>query len=281
LQAVDEQQAKSVVEMRLDRAETLRLGQDIGAINAARRAEAERSAQEAPGPEDELPWYRRKRENAGWIEDEITGVKTASFVVKADVSGSVEALVNSIAGIGNNEIHAAVIHSGVGPVSRGDVQHAATANGQIISFNQPVDGSLRELAENSGTTILDHNIIYKVIDDVKSRLADMLPPSITQRVQGEADIGKIFDITLKSKEKMSIAGCKITNGVIDRKFKVRVLRAGEVVYDGMLTSLKNVKKDVTEMRKGNECGMGFTDWSEFQVGDQIQCYEEISEKRTL
>lgn len=232
LQAVDERQAKEVVALRLERAEVAKLSEDTGVMNAARQSEAEKRAQEE-GPDD--PWWRRKRENAGFVEDELTGVREASFVVKADVSGSVEAVVNSIAAIGNNEIHASVIHSGVGPITKSDVLHAATANGQIISFNQPVDGGLRDLAERSGTSILDHNIIYKVIDDVKERLSDMLPKRITQRVHGEAEIGQVFDITSKSKETISIAGCKITNGVIDRKNKVRVLRSGEIVYDGRFT----------------------------------------------
>ncbi|KAF7504726.1 hypothetical protein GJ744_001795 [Endocarpon pusillum] len=287
LQTEDEDHAKEVVELRQERAEYTKLAGDTSAINAIRSEEAEARAQQLAWEAEQQwaskrPKYRPK-DNAGWVESRTSGgPKQVHFVVKADVSGSVEALVNSVSAIGNNEIAANVIRSGVGVVNESDVNHLASSGevGYLISFNQPVDASVSRLAEAAGLEILDHNIIYKVTDVVKEKLTAELPPAITQRVVGEAEIAKVFEISVK-KAKVKVAGCKISNGVIRRDKKIRVLRGSQVVYDGTLESLKNQKKDVTEMRKGSECGIGFENWGEFQEGDQVQCYEEQKTARTL
>lgn len=306
LQAEDEDHAKEVVELRQEREEYTKLAGDTSAINATRSEEAEARAKQLAW-EAEQEWAsrraaRRPKDNAGWVEGKTSGgPKKVHFVVKADVSGSVEALVNSVSAIGNNEVAANVIRSGVGVVNESDVNHLASSGevGYLISFNQPVDASASRLAEAAGLEILDHNIIYKVTDVVKEKLIAELPPAITQKVVGEAEIGKVFEISVK-KAKVKVAGCKISNGVIRRDKKIRVLRGSQVVYDGKwlehilnhaqtntspllgtLNSLKNQKKDVTEMRKGSECGMGFENWGDFREGDQVQCYEEQNTPRTL
>ncbi|ERF74867.1 hypothetical protein EPUS_03251 [Endocarpon pusillum Z07020] len=287
LQTEDEDHAKEVVELRRERDEYTKLAGDTSAINAIRSEEAEARATQLAW-EAEQQWASKRakyrpNDNAGWVEGKTSsGPKQVHFVVKADVSGSVEALVNSISAIGNNEIAANVIRSGVGAVNESDVNHLASSGevGYLISFNQPVDASVSRLAEAAGLEILDHNIIYKVTDVVKEKLTAELPPAITQRVVGEAEIAKVFEISVK-KAKVKVAGCKISNGVIRRDKKIRVLRGSQVVYNGTLDSLKNQKKDVTEMRKGSECGMGFENWGEFEEGDQVQCYEEQKTARTL
>lgn len=288
LQAPDEQKAKDVVEYRLERTDTQKMGVDMAAINEARREIAE----------------TRRRDNEDEDETrqrlESSGPKPVNFILKADVDGSAEAVMNSVTAVGNNEVFANVIRSGVGPISEFDIEHAATANGRIISFNQPIDAHILRMAESEGVEIMDHNIIYKLTDEVKSILSDMLPPSVTIRVTGEAEIREVFDITIKGREKMPIAGSRVRNGMINKARKVKVLRGEETVYDGKLrthiiilvrtyltlragaiTSLKNVKKDVTEMRKDTECGIGFEGWTEFAIGDRVQCYDEIFEKRYL
>ncbi|KAL5332498.1 hypothetical protein BJX70DRAFT_129341 [Aspergillus crustosus] len=266
LQASDEQLAKDVVDYRLEREETSKLNEDTTAINEARRDLIDRRQREAEGREaDEKP----------------SGPKPITFIIKADVGGSAEAVLNSVTAVGNNEVYANVLFSEVGPISESDIEHAATANGHIISFNMPIDGAISRLADALSVKIMDHNIIYRLVDDVKETLSGQLPPLITQRVLGEAEIGQIFEIALKGREKMAIAGSKVRNGAISRTKKVRVLRGQQTIYDGTIISLKNVKKDVTEMRKDTECGIGFDKWSDFAIGDQIQSYEEISEKRRL
>ncbi|GFG22571.1 translation initiation factor IF-2, mitochondrial [Aspergillus udagawae] len=269
LQAEDEQHAKDVVEYRQEKSETQRLSEDTSAINVARREQQEKRRQE------------ENEEAETFADQDASGPKPVHFIIKADVGGSAEAVLNSVTAIGNNEVYANVLRSEVGPISEFDIEHAATASGNIISFNMPIDPAMSRMAELRGVRIMNHNIIYKLMDEVKAALSEHLAPSVTQRVTGEAEVGQIFEITLKGREKVAIAGCKVRNGVIHRARKVRVLRGQDTIYDGTIASLKNVKKDVTEMRKDTECGIGFEGWTDFAVGDHIQCYEEIYEKRYL
>ncbi|OQE74608.1 hypothetical protein PENNAL_c0078G01431 [Penicillium nalgiovense] len=268
LQAPTEQKAKDVVDYRLEKSDTQKMGIDMVAINEARRELLEKRRREN---EDE--------ETAKEVEP--TGPKSVNFVLKGDVDGSVEAVLNSVAAVGNNEVFANIIRSGVGPVGEFDIEHAGSAKGKIISFNQVIDPNIMRIAEAEGVDILDHNIIYKLIDDIKAILSEKLPPTITTRVTGEAEIQQVFEITVKGREKTAIAGSRVRNGLINKTRKVRVLRGEEIVYDGAMVSLKNVKKDVIEMRKDTECGIAFENWTSFAPGDHVQCYEEISEKRYL
>ncbi|KAJ9485418.1 hypothetical protein VN97_g7938 [Penicillium thymicola] len=268
LQAPTEQKAKDVVDYRLEKSDTQKMGVDIVAINEARREVLEKRR-------------RDKEEEEITKEVEPTGPKSVNFVLKGDVDGSVEAVLNSVAAVGNNEVFANIIRSGVGPVSEFDIEHAGSAKGKIISFNQVIDPNIMRIAETEGVEILDHNIIYKLIDDIKAILSEKLPPSVTMRVTGEAEIQQVFEITIKGREKAAIAGSRVRNGLINKTRKVRVLRGEEIIYDGTMASLKNVKKDVIEMRKDTECGIAFENWTDFAPGDHIQCYEEISEKRYL
>jgi translation initiation factor IF-2 len=119
------------------------------------------------------------------------------------------------------------------------------------------------------------------VEDVKSKLSDLLPPKITTSVTGEAEIAQVFQINIKGKQYKPVAGCRVRNGSITRNSKVRVMRKGEEIWNGTLDSLKNVKKDVQVMGKGTDCGMGFEGWGEFMEGDVVQCYEVTEEKRTL
>lgn len=224
LQAHSEQKAKDVVEYRLERSETQKLSQDMAAINVARRETLEKRQREASEEDEPLQ-----------DEEAQSGPKPVNFLIKADVAGSVEAVVNSVSAVGNNEVYANILRSGVGPVGPFDIQHAATANAHIISFNMPIDPAMSRKAEISHVKIMDHRIIYELIDDVKAKMSEHLAPSVTQRVTGEAEIGQIFNITVKGRETTAIAGCKVRNGVISRSKKVRVLRGQEVIYDGAFT----------------------------------------------
>lgn len=219
LQAPTEQKAKDVVDYRLEKSETQKMGVDVAAINEARR--------------DLLEKRRRENEDEDTPRDvESAGPKSVTFILKADVDGSAEAVLNSVAAVGNNEVFANIIRSGVGPVSEFDIEHASSAKGKIISFNQPIDPNIMRLAEAEGVEIMDHNIIYKLIDDVKAILSEHLPPTVTLRVTGEAEIQQLFEITVKGREKTAIAGSRVRNGMINKTRKVRVLRGDEVVYDG-------------------------------------------------
>ncbi|EGP83569.1 uncharacterized protein MYCGRDRAFT_63707 [Zymoseptoria tritici IPO323] len=262
LQAPSEQKANSVVDFRVEKADREKTAQDMEAINEARRLEQE------------------KREKEKAAETAAKRLETP-FIIKADVSGSAEAVAAYIMSVSSPLIAPTILSSGVGAVHESDIELAYAAEGHIIAFNLPADQDIIGAAKAKGVKILENNIIYRVLDDVKAVLEEKLPPIVTQRVLGEADISAAFDITVAGRKKVKIAGCKIRNGVVSKGSKVRIMRAGEKVYDGVIDSLKSVKKDVSEMRKGTECGIGFDGWETFEVGDSIQCYEEISEKRRL
>jgi translation initiation factor IF-2 len=238
LQADDEQQAKAVVELREEKEEAVRAAIDTVAINKSKAEEAEAYSKVRAWREEQgyvgKKLRKMPRGAIGWVEGETgSGPTRVPFVIKADVAGSAEAIAAAVSAIGNKEVEADVIHSGTGMLNESDIRLLATTGetGYAISFNQPVDATMYRLAEAADLQILDHNIIYKVTDVVREKLADELPPTITQRVLGEAEVGKIFDITVKKKT-IKIAGCNVTNGVISRSQKIRVLRNAEVIYTG-------------------------------------------------
>lgn len=293
LDAGSERRAKEVVELRHERAEVDRMATDMQAINEARRARMSARAEAEDGS------------GVDSAASSTDGPIPIPFVVKADVAGSVEAVANALAAIGNDEVYARVLQSGVGAVGQSDVEYASAAGASIVSFNLPSvasDAAVARLASQRGVRVMDHNVIYEALDAVRATLSAHLRPRIVQRVVGEAEIGAAFEITVKQsgegagKSRITIAGCKVRNGTISRNASVRVLRestasAGkggggekqkETVYEGAVASLRHIKKDVTEMRKGSECGIMFTDgWSAFKVGDAVQCYEENEERREL
>lgn len=244
LQAESEDQAKEVVDLRVEREEAIKAAVDIAAITVSRNEETEaRTRMREKQAEDRENFqgtrhgkrvYTRALENEGWVESaKSAGPVKVPFVIKADVAGSVEALVGAVSAIGNHEIVPSIIHSGPGLVTESDVRHLAATGetGYIISFNQPMDPAASRLAEMLEVPVLHHNIIYKVTDDVKAKLSAALPPITTQRVVGEAEVAQIFDISLK-RGKLKVAGCKVTNGIIHRTHKVRVLRGGTTIYTG-------------------------------------------------
>lgn len=243
LQAESENQAKTVVDLRVDMQERAEIAKDASAINAARREEAEaRARQKAWESEQEwskMPQWRRPKDNVGWVESAnktTSGPKRIDILVKADVAGSVEAVVNAVSSIGNNEIATNVIDSGVGPVNESDIEYLAATGGEgyIISFNQQDEGGMVRRAEAAGVPILSHTIIYKVTDDLTAKLSDKLSPIVTQKVQGEAEVGQVFTIDAGTKNATKIAGCKVTNGLISRERKIRVLRNKETVFTGKI-----------------------------------------------
>lgn len=314
LEAEDEQRATEAVEFREANAERVQMAKDMEAINEARRLEQEKRAREearekalaaAAEAGEEDPEAAVAAAEAAEAEEVAPGVTEVPFIVKADVSGSVEAVVDYVMTVGNGEVRPRVIRAAVGPVSEFDIEYAATAGGHVVSFNVALEPRLARVAETKGVRVLEQNVIYRLVDDVKGVLSEKLAPTVVQRVSGEASVLEVFTVTVgraKNKQLVKIAGCRVANGQVQRGSKVRVFRGGEKVYDGMfffvfspiatlvltflffagtVSSLKMEKKDVTEMRKGTECGMAFEGWGDFQKGDSIQCYEEKFEKRYL
>lgn len=286
LQCPDEAKAKSVVAFRLAHAERLKMVSDVEAVNDLRRAEQQRRDEEELRRKQDEEAGNDKNDNKSTTATTTNSTEEANtthyvpFIIKADVDGSVEAVQGSISGLGNDIVRPKILRAAAGSVTESDIELADAASGIILAFNTKIEPSIFRLAETKNVTILEHTIIYHLTDDVLSKLSEKLPPLITQRVTGEAEVAEIFEIKLKRNQTQKIAGCKIRNGIIQRNAKVRVMRGGETIYEGGLTSLKNVKKDVMEMRKGTECGMAFAeDWMDFKEGDLVQCFEEKREKR--
>jgi translation initiation factor IF-2 len=234
LQAPDEGKAKSVIEYRLEKEERDKMAEDMEAINESRKAEQEKREREKA----EAAEAKEVGEDAEMATPaaKSTGPKDVYFIVKGDVSGSVEAVIDSISALGNNEVQPHILRSGVGQLSEFDIEHAAAAKGHLINFNTAIESNISQLAEQNKVQIIDHNIIYRLVDDVKAELSKHLPPLITQRVLGEAEIAQVFEITVKGRQQKNIAGCKVRNGTISKTAKIRVLRGGEKVFDGKFDS---------------------------------------------
>ncbi|CAG8564329.1 6930_t:CDS:10 [Paraglomus brasilianum] len=283
LEAGNEDLAKKVTENRTLKHTREQQVKDLEIINEKRRQRKEEIHEERSQMRDMkravwmyyqglLPEYpSRPPPVAKPADEDEKQVKRLCAVVKGDVSGTVEAVVNALDEVGNNEIRVDVIDFGVGDVTESDIQMAAAAEGGIIiGFNVKAGKRIQSEASKLKVDILTFNIIYKLLEEVKSRLTSMLPPIIETHVTGEATILQVFQITVKGKQQKPIAGCRVTNGTILRNQRVRIMRGNQMIWEGALESLKQVKKDMTEVKKGMECGMGFDCSFEFQEGDLIQ-----------
>ncbi|MFW6299931.1 MAG: translation initiation factor IF-2 [Oceanicaulis sp.] len=198
-------------------------------------------------------------------------------LVKADVQGSAEAIVGALEKVGNEEVAAKVVHSAPGGVSESDVLLAQASGAPIFAFNVRANKQARELAEREGVEIRYYSVIYDLIDDVKSTLSGMLSPEKRETFIGYAEILEVFNITKVGK----VAGCRVTDGVVKRGCGVRLLRDDTVIHEGELSTLKRFKDEVSEVRAGTECGMGFIGYHDLQVGDQIECFQVEEIKREL
>ena len=231
LQTPNEQKATDVVAFREERAERAKLALDMEAINEARRLEQERREREAA--EAEASANGAPSPAAEAREPEVKGPEEVNLVVKGDVAGSVEAILDSISALAHPEVRPHVLRSGVGSVSEFDIEHAAAASGYIICFNTTVEAGMMQMAERRGVGLIEQNVIYRLVDEVKAKMTERLKPTVSIRVLGEAEVSRLFEIGVGGRKKMKIAGCKIRNGVVGRGAKAKVLRGNrEVVFDG-------------------------------------------------
>ncbi len=200
-----------------------------------------------------------------------------SMVVKADVRGSAEAIVQSLEKIGNDEVRAKVVHAGVGGITESDILLARGSNAPVIAFNVRASKQAKDLAEQEGVEIRYYSIIYNVLDDIKAVLEGLLAPEVKETFIGYAEILEVFDISKLGK----VAGCRVTEGVVKRGCKVRLLRDDVVIHEGDLSTLKRFKDEVPEVNAGQECGMGFLKYHDLQKGDMIECFTVKELKREL
>ncbi|MBN2963453.1 translation initiation factor IF-2 [Sulfurospirillum sp. T05] len=205
-------------------------------------------------------------------------IKDLPVIIKADVQGSLEAIKGSLAKLRNDETKVNVIHAGIGGVTESDVALAsASENCIILGFHIRPTGTVKEKAKNLGVEIKTYNIIYDLIDDVKGVLSGMMAPIIREENLGQAQVREVFVVPKVG----AIAGCIVTDGVINRGAKVRLIRDGVIVYEGTVSSLKRFKDDVREVSKGYECGIGIHNFNDIKEGDFMESFKEVEEKVSL
>jgi translation initiation factor IF-2 len=203
--------------------------------------------------------------------------KELPVVVKADVQGSLEAIVGSLEKFQNDEVSIRVLHSGVGAISESDVTLASSSGGFLVGFNVRAGASARNQAQQDGVDIRYYSIIYELLDDMKAAVEGLLAPEQREKFIGNAEIREVFNITKVGK----VAGCRIIDGIVKRGAGVRLLRDNVVIHEGKLGTLKRFKEEVREVREGFECGMGFENYQDIKEGDVIECFEVEEVARVL
>ncbi|MBG0800494.1 translation initiation factor IF-2 [Methylocystis sp. H4A] len=218
----------------------------------------------------------------GSLSDMMSQLKTAGrkefpLVIKGDVQGSVEAIAAALEKLGTEEVGARIVHAGVGGISESDISLAEASNAAVIGFNVRAHKEARDAAERAGIEIRYYNIIYNLVDDVKAAMSGLLAPTLRETMLGNATILEVFDISKVGK----VAGCRVTDGNVERGANVRLIRDNVVVHEGKLSTLKRFKDEVKEVTAGQECGMAFENYQDMRAGDVIECYRVEEIKRTL
>lgn len=208
---------------------------------------------------------------------QTSGLKEFPLVIKGDVQGSIEAINAALEKLGNDEVRVRIVHSGAGGITESDVSLAETSGAAIIGFNVRANAQARTAAAAAGIEIRYYSIIYNLVDDVKAALSGMLSPERRETFIGNAEILEIFDISKVGK----IAGCRVTEGKVERGAGVRLIRDNVVVHEGTLKTLKRFKDEVSEVPGGQECGMAFQNYEDMRVGDVIECFRVEMVSRTL
>jgi translation initiation factor IF-2 len=240
----------------------------------------------------EVTSYRahQKRENAaasvsgmrGSLEQMMSQLKTTGrkdfpLIIKADVQGSLEAILGSLEKLGTDEVAARILHAGVGGISESDVTLAEGFNAAIIGFNVRAHKEAAAAAKRNGIEIRYYNIIYDLVDDVKKAMSGLLAPTLRETMLGNAVILEVFNISKVGK----VAGCRVTDGTVERGANVRLIRDNVVVHEGKLSTLKRFKDEVKEVASGQECGMAFENYGDMRPGDVIECYRVETIQRSL
>jgi translation initiation factor IF-2 len=264
---------------------------EVLGLNGTPKAGEEVAVVESEGRAREVVDFRQRRirdEKAvagarGTLEQMFEKIKEGSdlqmlpVVIKADVKGSVEAIIGALNNMATDEVKAHVLHSGVGGINESDITLANASGGVVIGFNVRANFQARELARQDNVEIRYYSIIYDLLDDLKKTLSGMLAPTIKENLLGYAEIREVFNISKVGK----IAGCMVTEGVVRRGAKVRVVRDEIVIHEGELSQLKRFKDDAKEVKDSTECGMGFANFHDLEVGDMVECFETEEISREL
>jgi translation initiation factor IF-2 len=206
-----------------------------------------------------------------------SGIAKFPLLIKGDVQGSVEAIVTALNKLSTDEVSAQILYSGVGGITESDVTLATASNAVIIGFNVRANKQAAELAQREGIEVRYYNIIYDLIDDVKGVMSGMLAPEVRETFIGNAEILEVFNISKVGK----VAGCRVTDGLVERGAGVRLIRDNVVIHEGKLSTLKRFKDEVKEVQAGQECGMAFEKYEDMRPGDVIECYRVEKVQRSL
>jgi translation initiation factor IF-2 len=241
-----------------------RKAREIALFRQGKQREAQ-SAKQAVNLEDVFGQFEAGQSNA------------LNVVLKADVQGSAEAIVDALNRLSTDEVRVKIVASGVGGINESDVNLAKTSNATLIGFNVRADSVAKKLADEEGLKLRYYSVIYELIDDVKHALVGMLKPEFKEQIIGLAEVRGVF----RSPKFGVAAGCMVVDGVVRRSSPIRVLRNNVVVFEGALDSLRRFKDDVSEVRAGMECGMGVRNYNDIREGDHIEVYERVQVARTL
>jgi translation initiation factor IF-2 len=246
-------------------------------------------AVDSEGRAREIADYRQRRQRQAFamagksnMEQLFSSMGTSQatnvpFIIKADVHGSLEAIKASLEKLSTEEVAVQILHTGVGSITESDVGLAKATKALVVGFNVRANPQAREAAKRDGTEIRYYSIIYNVIDDVKALLSGMLSPDVKEEFIGYAEIRQVFDVSKSGK----VAGCFVTEGIIKRGCKVRLLRDNVVIHEGSLKTLKRFKDEVKDVKAGYECGMAFENYQDIREKDMIECFEIVETARTL
>jgi len=205
------------------------------------------------------------------------GAKEFPLIIKGDVQGSVEAITSALEKISTEEVEARVVHAGAGGVTESDVTLAKASDAAIVGFNVRANSQARQAARQEGIEIRYYNVIYDLVDDIKAAMSGLLEPTLRETFLGNAEILEVFNITKVGK----VAGCRVTEGKVERGAGVRLIRDNVVVHEGKLSTLKRFKDEVKEVQTGQECGMSFENYQDIRKGDIIECYRVEKVERSL
>jgi len=252
-------------------------GDDFAVVENDARAREVASFRQQQGRDKRVTAAARGTLDDMFKEIAAGGTAELPVVVKADVQGSVEAIAGALSNLGTSEVRVRLLHVGVGGITESDISLAAASRGLIVGFNMRAIPQARDQAKRDGVEIRYYSVIYDVVDDVRALLEGKLKPSIEETVLGRATVREVFNITRVGK----VAGCMITEGLVRRGARARLLRDNVVVHEGTVSGLRRFKDDVREVNNGFECGISLENYGDIQQGDVIECYEVREVARQL
>nr|XP_046233681.1 translation initiation factor IF-2, mitochondrial [Scatophagus argus] len=283
LEVESEKRAREVVEWRTYEEEQQKLQEEQSAIEMKQKLHLEEYKKEREGL-THLSWRQRKsalyrankakfavRPSEKVQQDELN----LPLIIKGDTDGSLEAILNILDSYdAQQQCQLEVVHFGIGDVSENDLNMAETFAGSIYGFSVGASKSMQQLASRRGIPLRLHNVIYKLMEDLKDELSSRLPPLVSENVVGEATVLALFDVSV-GKKKVPVAGCRVQKGQLDRRLKFRLIRGRDTVWEGCLAALKHHKDDVQTVKVGVECGLSADGDADFRPGDVVVCFEEV------